>query len=41
VNGAPWTADPRTIPLLNHAVIELQVGSAPLQPSPYQFPPGY
>lgn len=27
VNGKPWTKDPRTIPLLPHAVIQLNVGS--------------
>lgn len=27
VNGKPWTKDPRTIPLLPHAVIQLDVGS--------------
>jgi len=27
VNGKPWTADPRTIPLVPHAVIQLDVGS--------------
>ena len=41
VNGASWTADPRSIPLLNHQVIELQVGKTPIPPSPYQFPAGY
>lgn len=34
VNGKPWTASPRTIPLLPHAVIQLDVGSpkVPFQP---------
>ncbi|MGE5156089.1 MAG: hypothetical protein ACM3JP_01160 [Betaproteobacteria bacterium] len=41
VNGQPWTADPRTIPLENHAVIELQIGRNAIPPSPYQFPEGY
>jgi hypothetical protein len=27
VNGKPWTKDPRTIPLVPHAVIELAVGT--------------
>ena len=27
VNGKPWTADPRSIPLVPHAVIQLDVGS--------------
>ncbi len=34
VNGKPWTASPRAIPLLPHAVIQLDVGSpkVPFQP---------
>jgi hypothetical protein len=33
VNGKPWTKDPRSIPLIPHAVIQLSVGSpvAPFQ----------
>lgn len=31
VNGKPWTKDPRSIPLIPHAVIQLNVGS-PLAP---------
>ena len=33
LNGKPWTKDPRSIPLLPHAVIQLSVGSpiAPFQ----------
>ena len=41
VDGVAWTADPRSIPLLDHSVIELQIGRSPTPPSPYQFPAGY
>ncbi len=41
VDGQPWAADPRTIPLVDHAVIELQVGKTAIPPSSYQFPAGY
>jgi hypothetical protein len=32
VDGKPWTKDPRAIPLVPHAAIELDVGSPPVKP---------
>lgn len=32
VNGEPWTNDPRSIPLIPHAAIQLDVGSPPVAP---------
>jgi hypothetical protein len=39
VDGEPWTADPRDIPL-RHTVIDLQLGQAPHPPLEYAFPAG-
>jgi hypothetical protein len=32
VDGKPWTKDPRTIPLVPHSAIQLDVGSPPVAP---------
>jgi hypothetical protein len=37
VNGRPYTGDPRSIPLQEHAVIQLDVGTD-VAPRPYTFP---
>jgi hypothetical protein len=37
VNGQPYTGDPRSIPLQDHAVIQLDVGTD-VPPRPYRFP---
>jgi len=37
VNGKPWTKDPRSIPLLPHAAIQLDVGSADPPPQPVSW----
>ena len=39
VNGAPYTGDPRQIPLTAHAVIQLDVGTD-VSPKPYTFANG-
>lgn len=41
VNGTPWTGVPNYIPLNDHFVIELQLGTEPSQPGTYTFPNGY
>jgi hypothetical protein len=38
VDGRPLGADPRTVPLADHAVIVLEEGT-PAPPPPFQFPP--
>ncbi len=40
VNGARWNADPRTIPLLSHQEITLEVGRPIVPPPNYAWPPG-
>ena len=40
VNGAPWSGDPRQIPLTNGSVVELQLGPAAVAPATYTFRPG-
>lgn len=40
VNGAPFTGDPRTIPLNAHNVVQLDVGSPRVAPQPYTFAEG-
>lgn len=40
VNGQPYTADPRTVPLSADNVIQLDVGSPVPPPHPFSFPPG-
>jgi hypothetical protein len=40
VDGEPWAADPRDIPLRAHTVIDLQLGQTPLPPLEYAFPAG-
>ena len=37
VNGKPWTKDPRAIPLLPHASIQLNVGSPQVPPRVISF----
>jgi hypothetical protein len=37
LNGKPWTKDPRAIPLLPHAAIQLDVGSPPVKPRPVSW----
>ena len=37
VNGKPWTKDPRAIPLLPHASIQLDVGSPSVPPHVISF----
>jgi hypothetical protein len=41
VDGALWTADPRTILLANHTAIQLDVGDPLIAPQPFTWPPGY
>jgi len=38
VNGQPFEGDPRTIVLTDLLSIEIQVGTAPLEPLPFEFP---
>lgn len=40
VDGKPFAANPRSIPLDAHAVIQLDVGSPVVAPEPFTFPPG-
>ena len=37
VNGKRWPADPRTIPLDPHAVIQLDVGSPAVKFQPFSW----
>jgi len=37
VNGKPWTKDPRTIALVPHAAIQLDVGSPAVAPQPVSW----
>lgn len=37
LNGKPWTKDPRAIPLLSHASIQLNVGSPQAPPHVISF----
>ena len=37
LNGKAWTKDPRTIPLLPHGVIQLDVGTPTVPPKPVSF----
>jgi hypothetical protein len=37
VNGKPWKKDPRAIPLVPHAVIQLDVGSPSVPPQPVSW----
>jgi hypothetical protein len=37
VNGKPWTKDPRTIPLVPHASIQLNVGQPTVNPQPVSW----
>jgi hypothetical protein len=37
VNGKPWKKDPRAIPLVPHAVIQLDVGSPSVPPQPLSW----
>ena len=37
VNGKPWTKDPRTIPLVPHAAIQLNVGLPAVNPQPVSW----
>lgn len=41
VNGTPFTADPRTIPLADHNVIQLDIGEPVVGAMPYTWPAGY
>jgi hypothetical protein len=40
VDGRRYQGDPRTIPLLRHEVIQLDVGGPVIPPQPFTFPPG-
>jgi hypothetical protein len=40
VNGQPFTGDPRSIPLNDHTLIQLDVGSTSPGPQPFSFPAG-
>jgi hypothetical protein len=40
LNGQPFTADPRTLPLDAHAVVQLDVGAPLVPPQPFTFPQG-
>jgi hypothetical protein len=40
VNGQPFSGNPRTIPLIAHALIQLDVGSKTPGPQPFTFAPG-
>jgi hypothetical protein len=40
VDGQPFTADPRSIPLNAHTLIQLDVGSTSPGPQPFTFPAG-
>jgi hypothetical protein len=40
VNGKRYHGDPGDIPLISHAVIQINVGSPFVRPWPYRFPPG-
>jgi hypothetical protein len=40
VDGRPYQGDPRTIPLIAHAVIQLDVGDPVTPPQSFTFPPG-
>jgi hypothetical protein len=37
LNGKPWTQDPRAIPLLPHAAIQLDVGTPTVPPKPVSW----
>ena len=41
VDGVSWSGDPRSIELLDHRTIELQLGPEPEEPLLYTFPPEY
>jgi hypothetical protein len=40
VDGKPFTGDPRSIPLMAHTLVQLDVGSASPGPQPFTFPAG-
>jgi hypothetical protein len=40
VDGRPFIGDPRSIPLIPHTLIQLDVGSASPGPQPFTFPTG-
>ncbi|MHB8618721.1 MAG: hypothetical protein ACYDAG_03980 [Chloroflexota bacterium] len=40
VDGKPYQGDPRSIPLVDHSVIQLDVGSGAPPPQPFTFPSG-
>ena len=41
LGGQPFDGDPRSIELVDHASIEIQIGMTRLPPLDYTFPPGY
>jgi hypothetical protein len=41
VDGKVWTADPRSIPLVRHTQIQLEVGTPLVEPETIRFPGGF
>jgi hypothetical protein len=41
VNGGVWAGDPRRVPLVSHAQIQLEVGSPLVAPQTIEFPGGF
>jgi hypothetical protein len=41
VDGKVWAADPRSIPLVSHAQIQLEVGTPLVEPERIRFPGGF